>query len=55
MKCCGINNVTDWMNVKTFAKGLNKPEGCCMWEKNGTDISNNSAKIEVSLKLNTPK
>lgn len=50
MKCCGINNVTDWMNVKTFATGLHKPEGCCMWEKNGTDISNNTSKIEACRK-----
>lgn len=50
MKCCGVNNVTDWIDVKSFPKGMNKPAGCCMWEKNGKDISGNSSKVETCRK-----
>eukprot|EP00092_Neocalanus_flemingeri_P015365 GFUD01016624.1.p1 GENE.GFUD01016624.1~~GFUD01016624.1.p1 ORF type:complete len:283 (+),score=60.62 GFUD01016624.1:61-909(+) len=50
MKCCGIDSVGDWIHVKDFPEGLNKPKGCCMWEKPGKDISNNSSKIEACRK-----
>merc|ERR1712183_923048 len=36
LKCCGVNNVTDWKNNTDFSppKTLNKPEGCCRIGRN---------------------
>ena len=47
MKCCGIDNVDDWIYVMDFPGDMNKPEGCCMWEKNGNHIRGDSSKVEV--------
>jgi len=29
LKCCGVDNASDWSVVEDFPSGFNKPEGCC--------------------------
>jgi len=44
LKCCGIDDVNDWTSGNDFQwdpTGANKPAGCCMVKRDGTDISNN--------------
>jgi len=44
LKCCGVNNVTDWTQNPDkdqfhFTAPVNKPEGCCQIGRNGEDLS----------------
>jgi hypothetical protein len=40
-KCCGLENVTDWQQAgdADFPEGFNKPIGCCVFLRNGSEIS----------------
>ena len=48
-KCCGINSFKDWQNTTdvdfNFPLGYNKPEGCCVWNRNDTELT--AGQIEV--------
>jgi len=53
-KCCGINNASDWQtdhfaDKAGWTNGFNKPEGCCLVDKDGTDIPENQ--IDACRKL----
>merc|ERR1719449_74309 len=44
LKCCGVNNVTDWTQNPDkdqfhFTGLINKPEGCCRIGRNGETLS----------------
>jgi len=44
LKCCGVNNVTDWTQNPekdqfNFNAPINKPEGCCRKGRNGETLS----------------
>jgi len=46
LRCCGINNVSDWSVVASeFQAPINKPAGCCMYTR-GQDEANDEQKIE---------
>merc|ERR550539_954405 len=43
LKCCGVNNVTDWTQNPEkdqfhFPSQFNKPEGCCIKGRNGENL-----------------
>jgi len=45
LKCCGVNNVDDWRSNSedfNFPTTYNKPEGCCKWKRDGTEITTDS-------------
>jgi len=47
LKCCGINNVTDWTRNPeqfNFDSPINKPEGCCRKDRNGNALDSNGIK-----------
>ncbi|XP_061163668.1 tetraspanin-36-like [Saccostrea echinata] len=39
LKCCGVNNASDWLSAKTWAPTSNKtvPESCCVADINCTE------------------
>lgn len=41
LKCCGIDSFKDWQNTTgadfNFPDGFNKPEGCCVYSREGDD------------------
>merc|ERR1712241_88732 len=47
LKCCGINNVTDWTRNPeqfNFDSPITKPEGCCRKDRNGNALDSNGIK-----------
>jgi len=45
LRCCGVNNATDWSGTK-WQGGVNKPEGCCKYTRN-QDEENTAAQVQA--------
>lgn len=60
LKCCGVENATDWRNASLAAwspSTANKPKGCCYWKKGdegeAIDISQDAAAV-LTCRQNVP-